>query len=258
MTENVLYTVFWEDMNDDVYLYGSSVKYFNTHYVCFEDRLMPAGVPIKEWQSFVDYQAARHEPRLPLFAPGEEIVFRACCKDSPRGTVIFRVTFYDRQKQRIDSFVLNGEYDKFVFPEKSFSYVIQLVNGGTEQVTFGYMELCSASHTVMHKVIRRNKMSDTLHILVPERRGRLLRLSDEEIPDSMTNVTALSPEFFGAPPFYLCREILRLKMNSYNNVVIHCAGESDQQYTQMFSAMLEKFNQSINVKTEYWDIGNDK
>ena len=85
-----------------------------------------------------------------------------------------------------------------------------------------------------------------------------MRLSDEEIPDSMTNVTALSPEFFGAPPFYLCREILRLKMNSYNNVVIHCAGESDQQYTQMFSAMLEKFNQSINVKTEYWDIGNDK
>ena len=258
MTENALYTVCWEDMNDDAYLYGSSIKYIDTRCVCFENRLMPAGVPIKEWQSFVDYQAARHEPRLPLFAPGETVVFRACCKDSPSGTVIFRVTFYDRQKQRIDSVVLKGEYDKVVFPENSFSYVIQLVNGGTEQVTFGYMELCSERHAVMHRVTRRNRMSDILHILVPAYRGRMIRLNDEDIPGGLTNVTALSPDFFGAPAFYQHREMLRLKIPSYHHVVIHCASESDRKHTGKFSALLEKLNPTINVKTEYWDIGNDK
>lgn len=258
MTENVLYTVFWEDMNDNAYLYGSSVRYVNKHYILFENRLMPAGVPIKEWQSFVDYQAERHEPRLPLFAPGEAVVFRAYFKDSPRGTVIFRVTFYDRQKQRIDSVVLGGERDKFVFPERTFSYVIQLVNGGTEQVTFGYMELCSESHTVMHDIVRRDGQSDTLHILVPEYKGRMIRLSEEDIPGDMTNVIALSPNFFGTLASDQYREIRRLQMVSYSNVIIHCASKSYMDYTEKFSAMLKKINHTINVKTEYWDIGNDK
>ena len=90
MTEYVLYTVYWDDMNDSTYLYGSSVQYLNKRYVSFESLMMPAGVPIKEWDSFTDFQAARHEPRLPLLRPGERYVFRVFCRDEPRGTVFFR------------------------------------------------------------------------------------------------------------------------------------------------------------------------
>ena len=106
MTEYVLYTVFWEDMNDRTYLYGSSVKYLNRRYVSFESLMMPAGVPIKEWSSFTDFQATRHEPRLPLLVPGESYMFRVFCRDYPRGTVFFRVIFYDRQNRRLSSCIL--------------------------------------------------------------------------------------------------------------------------------------------------------
>lgn len=256
MTENVLYMAFWEDMNDSAYLYGSSLKHINNHYVEFDNRLMPAGVVIKEWKSFVDFQAERHEPRLPLLSPGEAVIFRAFYRDSPLGSAIFRVIFYDRRKQRIDSVVLKGAYDRFTLPKDAFSYAIQLVNGGTEKVSFGYMTLCSESHTVMHDIVRRDRHSDILHILVPKYGGRMIRLRDEEIPEGMTNVTAMLPHFFGTYRYPQLSEMVRLKLFSFREAVIHCADREYMKYTDVFSTLLNSDKRQVihkTVRTEYWN-----
>ncbi len=258
MSENVLYTVFWENMNDNAYLYGSSLRYLNRQFVQFENRLMPSGIPINEWQSFTDFQADRHEPKLPVFSPGQAVAFRAFYKDYPRGTVIFKAVFYDRRKQRIDSVLLTGRDDRFVLPEDTFTYVIQMVNGGTEKVTFGYMELIPEEHTVMHSVIRRDSQSDTLHILVPPFSGRMIRLRDEDIPEELTNVTVISPNFFTGVTAEQINEIKRLEMLSYGTICVHCASRSCMQHTGGLFSVLKEIKETINVKTEYWDISDDK
>lgn len=255
MTEYVLYTVYWEDMNDSTYLYGSSVQYLNKRYVSFESLMMPAGVPIKEWDSFTDFQAARHEPRLPLLVPGESYVFRVFCRDEPRGTVFFRAVFYDRQNRRISSRILKERQESFVCPPHTFRYVIQMVNGGAEKVLFGYFELCAEKHTAMHTADRRDENETTLHVFVPAHSGRVLRVTQAELPSHLRNVTVLSPLFFASLRSEQKRLMRRLEMPSYDCVCFHLENPAHEKYIERLEQIEKKLKQ---VTTEHWNRKDDE
>ena len=121
MGEHVLHTVFWDDLCYNVYLYGSDVRFYKDRSVYFESRMMPSGMTIKKWLSSAGYQMNRIEPSLPVLIPGEKYILRACYDEKPAGSIFMKLDFFDQQKKKTGTFIMNGKRKSFQCPKKTWS-----------------------------------------------------------------------------------------------------------------------------------------
>jgi accessory Sec system protein Asp3 len=130
------WTIYWNEYSSDTYLYGSEVTYHRRDDVEFHNRLMPPGTIIKQWYSKVNFQEKKIEPALPMI-DGEssyQITVNIDCPVS-RG-VLVRLVFYDRYEGEAGSLTLRDKVTEFRCPLKTYSYRMQLINGGVSDFHF--------------------------------------------------------------------------------------------------------------------------
>jgi accessory Sec system protein Asp3 len=128
--------IFWNEYSSDTYLYGSQVVYHSRDNVEFRNRLMPPGTVIKQWYSKVNYQMQRIEPALPMI-DGESRYRITVEIDSPRPAgCLVRLVFFDRYEVEAGSVTVRGSQMNFRCPLKTYSYRMQLINGGVDQFHF--------------------------------------------------------------------------------------------------------------------------
>lgn len=133
------WTVHWREYSSDTYLYGSEVSYISKDDVIFKNNLMPPGTVIKQWYSKTNYQVQRIEPTLPMI-DGEGAYRITVNIDCPEGEAwLMRLVFYDRYEVEAGSVAIRERVTDFRCPLKTYSYRLQLINGGMTQLHFHYV-----------------------------------------------------------------------------------------------------------------------
>lgn len=133
--------VYWNEHSSDTYLYGSEIWYHEKDNVEFKNRLMPSGTVIKQWYSRTNYQAQRIEPSLPIIDGEREyrVTVHIDCREE--SAWIVRLIFYDKYDTEAGSVIIREGMTDFRCPLKTYSYRMQLINGGMTQFWFHSIEI---------------------------------------------------------------------------------------------------------------------
>lgn len=130
------WNIYWNEYVSATYLHGSEVIFHKKDNVEFRNLLMPPGTVIREWYSKTNYQAQRIEPALPMI-DGEstyQLIQNIEC-DMDAGCLI-RLIFYDRYEAEAGSLLIRDRVMDFQCPLKTYSYCMQLINGGVTSFRF--------------------------------------------------------------------------------------------------------------------------
>lgn len=128
--------VYWREYSSDTYLYGSDIVFHDKKNVEYTNELMPPGTIIKEWYSRTDFQRQMIEPTLPLI-DGESayrIILDADHAEDEQ--CLLRVVFYDRYENEAGNITIRDKEAVFRCPMKTYSYRVQLINGGLTHFVF--------------------------------------------------------------------------------------------------------------------------
>lgn len=134
--ENQSWKIYWNEYAKDAYIYGTELLFHAKDDVEFKNELMPPGTVIKRWFSKVNYQAARIEPALPMIDGEGRYYIRLNADTEPYDGLILKLIFYDRYGQEAGFQIVRDGEAHFRCPLKTFSYEVQLINGGITQLHF--------------------------------------------------------------------------------------------------------------------------
>lgn len=130
------WTVFWNEYASDTYLYGSQVIFHKKDDVEFRNRLMPPGTIIKQWYSKTNFQLQKIEPSLPIIdGEGEyQIILNIDMEENEN--CLGRLVFYDKYEVEVGQVTLRDKVTNFRCPLRTYSYRLQLINGGVTKLHF--------------------------------------------------------------------------------------------------------------------------
>lgn len=130
------WNIYWNEYVSDTYLYGSEITYHKKDHVEFLNRLMSPGTVLKEWYSKTNFQMQKIEPALPMI-DGEtsyQIIVNIDCMAGE--SWLMRLVFYDRYESEAGNITIRERVTNFKCPLKTYSYRLQLINGGMTHFHF--------------------------------------------------------------------------------------------------------------------------
>ncbi|MCI9438773.1 MAG: accessory Sec system protein Asp3 [Lachnospiraceae bacterium] len=133
------WTIYWNEYSADTYLYGSEIQYHKKDDVQFRNLLMPPGTVIKQWYSRTNFQAQKIEPALPMIDGERSYRITVKIDTLPRENWLVRLVFYDRYEEEAGSLVLRDSVTQFRCPLKTYSYAMQLINGGMTKFRYHFI-----------------------------------------------------------------------------------------------------------------------
>ena len=128
--------IYWNEYAADTYLYGSKINFLKKDDVEFENLLMPPGTIIKQWYSKTNFQTQKIEPTLPIIDGEGEYQITINIDTEDKGSCLGRLVYYDRYGVEAGSLTLRDKETVFQCPLKTYSYCLQLINGGITQFHF--------------------------------------------------------------------------------------------------------------------------
>lgn len=155
--------IYWSEYSSDTYLYGSRVIFHKKDDVAFENLLMPPGTIIKQWYSKTNFQLQKIEPTLPIIDGEGEYRIMLNIDTPPGEVVLARLVYYDRYGMEAGNLTLREKETVFRCPLKTYSYELQLINGGVTEFHFHSIVIQEVIHgteenvTNVTKNIRKSK-----------------------------------------------------------------------------------------------------
>ncbi|MBP3593209.1 MAG: accessory Sec system protein Asp3 [Lachnospiraceae bacterium] len=128
--------VYWSEYASDTYLYGSKITFHKKDDVEFQNLLMPPGTIIKQWYSKTNFQMQKIEPTLPIIDGETEYQITLNIVTNENETCLGRLVYYDRYGVEAGSLTLRDKETLFRCPLKTYSYRLQLINGGVTNFHF--------------------------------------------------------------------------------------------------------------------------
>jgi accessory secretory protein Asp3 len=122
--------VYWNEYSSDTYLYGSEINYHKRNCVEFKNNLMPSGTVIKQWYSKTNYQKQKIEPALPMIDGESEYQMTVNIECMDKEAWLLRIIFFDRYEVEAGSIYVRDNVINFKCPIRTYSYRLQLINGG--------------------------------------------------------------------------------------------------------------------------------
>lgn len=130
-----MFTIKWTDFAAKTYISGSRVR-FQGDLVYFENALMPPSFVIHGWSSRTNYQGDRRQPALPRLHRGKTYQITPVLTVTPAQSLYVQVTYFDRLGRELGKTTLKEEEWTFTYPLEAFSYTIDLVNAGCQELVF--------------------------------------------------------------------------------------------------------------------------
>lgn len=139
---NDKWVIRWTEYVTNSYAYGSKIKFQKDGSVRYFNRLMPPDSVLHTWFSKTVYQFHRVEPTLPLI-DGEsayEITLNAAQNEEESlgdaTKLMLRVVFFGRYDEEVGSIILRDKVSCFKPPITTYSYNVELINGGAASFVF--------------------------------------------------------------------------------------------------------------------------
>ncbi len=140
------WTIYWNEYSSNTYLYGSEISYHAKDDVEFSNELMPPGTVIKQWYSRTYYQLQRIEPALPMIDGEGEYRLRVHI-DCPEGERwLIQLVFFDKYDAEAGRIAIRDQVSYFRCPLRTYSYSMQLINGGMTCFRFHFIEIQEIEH----------------------------------------------------------------------------------------------------------------
>lgn len=136
MITEAKWVIYWREYAADTYLYGSEVTFKKKDDVEFKNALMPPGTIIKEWYSKTNFQMQKIEPMLPMIDGESTYKITVNIDTLKNENCLVRLVFYDRYEVEAGSICLRDKTTVFKCPLKTYSYRLQLINGGMTKLNF--------------------------------------------------------------------------------------------------------------------------
>lgn len=130
------WTIYWNEFSSDTYLYGSEINYHKIDNVEFKNNLMPSGTVIKRWYSKTNYQRQRIEPALPIIDGESRYRIKVNMDCQEKEAWLVRLVFYDKYDVEAGYVNVRDKEMEFQCPLKTYSYELQLINGGMTHFYF--------------------------------------------------------------------------------------------------------------------------
>ncbi len=133
----------WREFISDTYSYGSTIQFGKDGTVTYKNRLVPPGTVIHKWYSKTNFQGNKIEPALPLI-DGERaysVTRNVTTSDENSDALMLRIIFYDRYDKEAESIIVRGKKAFFKPPIKTYSYCIELINGGEADFSFKSLDI---------------------------------------------------------------------------------------------------------------------
>lgn len=130
------WSVFWSEYSSDTYLYGSKIVFHKKDDVEYENLLMPPGTIIKQWYSQTNFQRQKIEPTLPIIDGETEYQITISIDTPENESCLARLVFYDKYGVEAGTMTLRDKVTIFRCPLKTYSYRLQLINGGVTKLHF--------------------------------------------------------------------------------------------------------------------------
>ena len=157
--------IYWTEYASDTYLFGTDIIFHKKDDVEFHNNLMPPGTIIKRWYSKTNFQMQKIEPALPII-DGETEYQIVLNIDTEKGEYCYgRLVFFDRYGVEAGSLILRDKETLFRCPLKTYSYQLQLINGGVTKLHFHSVviqEVIDETEKNPKKIKRRIKKSKKL------------------------------------------------------------------------------------------------
>ncbi len=128
--------IYWNKETSNAYMYGSHIEYAAKDEVIFENPFLPPGTVIYEWYSKTDYSTQKMEPSLPMIDGESKYRIKIHMESEGMGEAMIRLVFYDRYEREAGVLNLTEKEADFKCPLKTFSYRMQLINGGVKKIHF--------------------------------------------------------------------------------------------------------------------------
>ena len=130
------WTIYWSEYASDTYLYGSKVTFHKKDDVEFQNLLMPPGTIIKQWYSKTNFQMQKIEPTLPIIDGEGEYLITLNIDTAEDELCLGRLVYFDRYGMEAGNLTLRDRETRFRCPLKTYSYQLQLINGGVTNFHF--------------------------------------------------------------------------------------------------------------------------
>lgn len=130
------WNVYWNEFASNTYTYGSKLQFHAKDDVVFENELMPPGTVIKEWFSKTNFQKDKIEPALPIIDGEGQYQISADIECPEEESYLLRLVFYDRFENEVESIQIWDKAAEFRCPLRTYSYKLQLINGGLTSFRF--------------------------------------------------------------------------------------------------------------------------
>ena len=183
--------VYWDPIAAHSYLYGSVIRRTASGAVVFENEQMPSGVAIHEWFSKTEFGTHKTVPQLPILLPETWYRVKLQAESVPKHSVYVRMEFYNYQEELID-FLMFRDVCDFECPEDTYSYRIQLIQGGSTCLTFSRI---SIQRTGAREIIRKDSQDRKRGLFEPKRKEKELeKLRKEKEKRMKTKIKALCDE----------------------------------------------------------------
>ncbi len=130
------WTIYWNEYASDTYVFGSQITFHKKDDVEFRNLLMPPGTIIKQWYSKTNFQMQKIEPALPIIDGESEYHITLNIDTEENESCIARLIFYDRYGVEAGQLTLRDKETYFQCPLKTYSYTLQLINGGVTKLHF--------------------------------------------------------------------------------------------------------------------------
>lgn len=140
------WTIYWNEYSTDTYLYGSEVIYHKKDDVEYRNLLMPPGTIIKQWYSKTNFQMQKIEPSLPIIDGESTYQITVNIDTEKYENCLVRLVFYDRYEMEAGSITLRDKITEFKCPLKTYSYRLQLINGGVTKLYFHSIVIQEIEH----------------------------------------------------------------------------------------------------------------
>lgn len=173
----------WKEFLSDSYVYGSKIEFNEDGSVSYKNRLMPPGTVIHTWYSMTNFQGNRIEPSLPLI-DGERaysIAVNIDYHNSESEALMLRIIFFDRYDVQAQSIIVRDKKAVFKPSIRTYSYRIELINGGNADFTFKSLVIKEVSEEEFDAEQERIERLKEDSNKSKKKRRKNKNLSDEEL-----------------------------------------------------------------------------
>lgn len=141
-----IFIIRWPVDLSAIYIHGATIRYFKNRYVYYANEVLSPGQVICTWYSESDYLSTGISPSLPLLQANKTYELRLKIKSDNLLPTQIQINFIDKRQQTIKTLSTTEERMKFLVPDGTVSYTVDLLNLKHKWLLFDYLAIREIKH----------------------------------------------------------------------------------------------------------------